>query len=70
MALKAGANIMMPNTTPGIYREQYSLYKNKPGLKEEAEDSKYSIEELITRAGCIVGYGEQGNSQHFAKRTK
>lgn len=64
MALKAGANIMMPNITPGLYREQYSIYNNKPGLREEAEDSKQSIEELIARAGSTTGYGEQGNSRH------
>jgi len=68
MALNAGANIMMPNTTPGLYREQYALYKGKPGLNEEAEDSKQSIEKLINRAGCIVGYGEQGNSAHYKNR--
>lgn len=68
MALKAGANIMMPNTTPGIFREQYSLYKNKPGLHEEAADSKYMIEELIQRAGCVTAYGENGNSRHFYRR--
>jgi biotin synthase len=70
MALNAGANIMMPNTTPGLYREQYALYENKPGLDEEAEDSKKSIEALIGRAGCIVGYGEMGNAKHFYERVK
>jgi len=68
MALKAGANIMMPNITPGVYREQYALYKGKPGLDEEAEDSKQSIEKLIKRADCVVGYGEQGNSRHYTNR--
>ncbi len=69
MALKAGANILMPNVTPGMYREQYSLYNNKPGIDEEAEDSKVSIEKLIERAGCIVGYNEHGNSRHYYQRT-
>jgi len=68
MALKAGANILMPNTTPGLYREQYALYDNKPGLDEEAEDSKQSIEKLIERAGCITAYGEQGNAPHYSLR--
>jgi len=68
MALKAGANIMMPNITPGLYREQYALYKDKPGIDEEAEDSKKSIEAIITRAGCITAYGEHGNSKHYHKR--
>lgn len=68
MALEAGANILMPNTTPGIYREEYSLYNNKPGINEEAEDSKKSIEELIKNAGCIPAYGEKGNSRHYFNR--
>lgn len=69
MALKAGANILMPNVTPGMYREQYSLYNNKPGIDEEAEDSKISIEKLIHRAGCVVAYSEQGNAPHYYQRT-
>jgi len=68
MALKAGANILMPNTTPGIYRDKYALYNNKPGIDEEADDSKYSIEGLIKRAGFEVGYSEKGNSKHYYKR--
>lgn len=69
MALKAGANILMPNVTPGMYREKYSLYNNKPGVDEEAEDSKISIEKLIKRSGCIVAYDEQGNAPHYYQRT-
>lgn len=65
LALRAGANILMPNTTPGSFREQYSLYNNKPGINEEAEDSKISIEKLIAKAGDIVCYGEHGNSLHY-----
>jgi biotin synthase len=69
MALKAGANILMPNTTPGMYREHYALYQNKPGLNEEAADSKASIEKLIANAGSKAAYGELGNSKHWqAKR--
>jgi biotin synthase len=66
MALKAGANIMMPNITPGIYRNNYALYENKPGTNEEAEDSRQNLEALINRAGCQVGYGEWGDSRHFS----
>ncbi len=68
LALKDGANILMPNTTPGIYRNQYALYNNKPGIDEEADDSKYSIEGLIERAGHEVAYSEKGNSKHYHKR--
>lgn len=65
MALKAGANIMMPNITPGIYRNNYTLYNNKPGTNEEAEDSRKNLEVLIKRAGCEVAYDEWGDSRHF-----
>ncbi|MBN2638172.1 MAG: [FeFe] hydrogenase H-cluster radical SAM maturase HydE [Bacteroidales bacterium] len=68
MALHAGANVLMPNITPGIYRELYSLYENKPGINEEASDSKLSIENIVQRAGGKVAYNEQGNSRHFTKR--
>jgi biotin synthase len=64
-ALKAGANIMMPNITPGVYRNNYALYNNKPGTNEEAEDSRNNLEALINRAGCQVAYGEWGDSKHF-----
>ena len=28
--IKVGANVMMPNVTPGKYRDDYKLYDNKP----------------------------------------
>ncbi len=67
-ALRAGANILMPNITPGCFRDDYALYQNKPGTQEEAEDSKINMDALIKRAGCYPAYGEKGNSQHFAQR--
>ena len=69
MALKAGANIMMPNIIPGIYRNSYALYKNKPGTNEEAEDSRKNLEELVTQAGCQVAYNAWGDSKHYQSRT-
>ncbi len=37
-AVKVGANIIMPNITPGKYRNDYSLYENKPCVDEEPEE--------------------------------
>ena len=31
-AIMAGANMVMPNITPGLYRNDYNLYENKPWL--------------------------------------
>lgn len=68
-AMKAGANIIMPNLTPLKYREDYLLYENKPGTDEQVADSILNLEKQIHAAGCIVGYGEWGDSKHFTKRT-
>jgi len=67
-ALKAGANIVMPNLTPLQYREGYLLYKDKPGLNEKAEQTHRKFEQQIFAAGCQIGYGEWGDSKHFAAR--
>jgi len=37
-AVKIGANILMPNITPGKYRDSYKLYDNKPCTDDSAED--------------------------------
>lgn len=67
-ALRVGANIIMPNLTPLKYREGYLLYENKPGTNEQVEDTIRNLEKQIHNAGCLVGYGEWGDSKHFAKR--
>jgi biotin synthase len=69
-ALQIGANVMMPNITPGLYRNNYALYLNKPGVDEEAEDSLRNLERQVAEAGCVVGYGVKGDSVHFSQRTK
>ena len=36
-ALSAGANVLMPNITPDDLRDNYSIYDNKPGAKDDSE---------------------------------
>jgi biotin synthase len=67
-ALKAGANVLMPNLTPLKYREQYLLYDNKPGLKQDPEDATSSLERQVVEAGMVVGYGEWGDPRHYYAR--
>ncbi len=69
-ALQAGANIIMPNLTPTRYREDYLLYEDKPCTDEDAETCRRCLEARIRMAGDEVGYGEWGDSKHFAKRLK
>ena len=67
-ALTIGANILMPNLTPCIYRKEYQLYENKPCLDEDAELCRNCLEARIELAGCEIGYGEWGDSKHFLRK--
>jgi len=67
-ALKVGANIIMPNLTPVKYREDYLLYEDKPCIDEDADECRNCLEARIHMVGDEVGYGEWGDSKHFAKR--
>ncbi len=68
-ALQLGANIIMPNITPGIYRDDYNLYENKPKITQNAEDYKRFLEERIAQIGNVVGYNKWGDSLHFKERS-
>ncbi len=64
-AIKVGANILMPNITPGIYRDDYALYQNKPCTNENAEDCRNCIEARVKIAGSEIRFGEFGDSAHY-----
>ncbi len=69
-AIKVGANIVMPNITPGAYRNDYKLYENKPCVDDAADDCKSCLEARIQLTGDEIGYGEHGNSKHFYRRNQ
>jgi biotin synthase len=69
-AVKIGANIVMPNITPGRYRDSYKLYDNKPCMDDSAEDCQSCLEARISLADAEVIYGEWGDSQHYERRMK
>lgn len=60
----------MPNVTPGMYRDNYKLYENKPCTDEESEDCTNCLEMRIGITGDDIGYGEWGDSKHYYKRRK
>jgi biotin synthase len=68
-AVKVGANIIMPNITPGKYRNDYALYENKPCVDEEPEECLNCLDVRVQLADGEIGYGEWGDSPHFHKRT-
>jgi biotin synthase len=67
-AVKIGANILMPNITPGKYRDSYKLYDNKPCTDDSAEDCQSCLEARVSLADAEVIYGERGDSKHYRER--
>ncbi len=67
-AVKIGANIIMPNITPGKYRDSYKLYDNKPCTDDSAEDCQSCLEARVSLADAEVIYGEWGDSKHYSER--
>jgi len=64
-AITAGANIIMPNITPGKYRDYYKLYENKPCTTEDYDDCSSCLDARIAITGNEIGYGKWGDSKHF-----
>jgi biotin synthase len=69
-AVKIGANILMPNITPGKYRDSYKLYDNKPCTNDSAEDCQSCLEARVSLADAEVVYGEWGDSKHYEIRQR
>jgi biotin synthase len=67
-AIMVGANVIMPNITPGKYRDEYLLYDDKPCTKEDPEDCRNCIEARIALTGNEIAYGEWGDSFNYQKR--
>lgn len=50
-ALRAGANVVMPNLSPKKYRSFYTLYNGKPATGEEAAESLDKLKQQLESAG-------------------
>jgi len=62
-ALKAGANVVMPNITLSKYRPLYEIYPAKICIEEKAADCRQCIGGIINSLGRIVSTG-RGDSLH------
>lgn len=60
-ALKAGANVVMPNVTPMQYREMYQLYPNKICLTDDPGHCRNCITGIIHSLGRSVA-ADQGHT--------
>ena len=54
IALKSGANVVMPNVTAQKYRAKYEIYPNKICLNEEPDHCRKCIENKIKSIGRTV----------------
>lgn len=68
MGLKAGANVLMPNLTPGKYKSHYLLYENKPCVDEEANECIDCLANKVKMVDEEIAYDDYGDSKHFTKR--
>ena len=64
-AIKVGANVIMPNITPGKYRDNYKLYQDKPCTDDNAEDCVNCLEVRIALTNNMIAYNKWGDSKHF-----
>jgi biotin synthase len=68
LALKAGANVMMPNLTPIHIKEKYELYDNKICTTEQFSDCHHCMIRSIELAGFKVSMG-RGDSHRFVRKS-
>ncbi len=57
LALQRGANVFMPNSTPGRYRRDYQLYPNKPCVDEESGDCAACVLLRLKAIGRTIAIG-------------
>ena len=67
-AVEAGANVVMPNITPGIFRRYYMPYDNKPFISESSSECLESAAKRFNLVNGRIAYGEWGDSKHYTNR--
>ena len=67
IALKSGANVVMPNVTSSEFREKYEIYPNKICIHEEPDKCRNCIGAKIKSIGRTIA-DNQGQSRHFLSK--
>lgn len=68
MGLLAGANVLMPNITPGKYRRDYDIYPGKPCVNDSPEECATCLAGRIHAIGETIGFDKWGDSPHAMER--
>lgn len=67
MAVKAGANVLMPNLSPSPYRKDYIIYPDKQCIEETASFCAAHLELQMRAIKHSILYDEWGDSKAFLK---
>ena len=72
LALRAGANVVMPNLSPVRVRKLYALYENKICTGEEAAECRGCLERRIEAAGyhAVTAVGDAAGWQDGVNRNR
>ena len=68
-AISVGANVIMPNLTPGEYRESYFIYPNKACVKDMPDQCKSCLDIRLAAIGHKILYNAWGDSLAFTKKS-
>jgi len=69
LALRRGANVFMPNATPGPLRKDYQLYPGKPCIDEDAADCALCVQARLRALGRPVARGPGHSLKNRGKNT-
>lgn len=70
LAIKAGANVIMPNLSPSDYRSSYTIYPNKQCADETYSRCASDLDIQMSSIGHEVLYDEWGDSKAFLKKSR
>ncbi len=69
-AIAAGANVIMPNLTPGEYRESYFIYPDKACVQDQPDQCQTCLDIRLAAIGHRILYNAWGDSVAFTKNKK
>jgi len=67
-AIKAGANVIMPNLTPNEFREDYLIYPDKACVSDKPEECFSCLDIRMKAIGHEILYNAWGDSLAFTKK--
>ena len=69
-AIAAGANVIMPNLTPGEYRESYFIYPDKACVKDQPDQCRSCLDIRLAAIGHRILYNAWGDSLAFTRKKR